>query len=832
MVLAAYSTLPEYIDEDAIAEIASRLVLRMPNRESFECVALAVAHHYERDGQPPPFEGVVVSATGVGKTYVLAAAMEYFRTVRGVRNFAVVTPGRTILEKTRANFEAGHPKSLLGGMSFAPVTVTSENFATPMMRAEMEDDSKTKLFLFTVQALTRPENTETGRRTHKYQEGLGGAFYEHLQSQKDLVVFADEHHVYYGPAFSKAVRDLKPWVLLGLTATPHRRTPPEQIIYRYPLAHAIADQLVKTPVIVGRRDDRNDALTKLTDGVHLLEAKVKAVNTYCAATGTEPVNPVMLVIAPSINDATNYETDIRSTEFFGGRYRDAVLVVTSASPDDALAKLAKVEERDSPVRIVICVGMLKEGWDVKNVYVIASMRALISEILTEQTLGRGLRLPFGHYTGIELLDTLEVLAHERYDELLRRKGVLNEAFVDYRTRPVFRLNAEGRLVGTVEVGTTALAGSPLVPGDGELLQWTITSPSGAHASITMRSVEGRQQGAQAEAELVTALQPLPGFPPLQVPVLEMSAIESTFSLADIADKQAFFNLGHTLAQRPEDELRRTRIGAQVVTGFDGLKRTQLVTSAAVDRITSQGALFPLVELRGLLLERILLASVVVARPKERTAAEPLVDAFLAGLGDKATAVLSNWFDRAAARFITLLEEKQREFAAKPTYGEVVKLVPLGKQRAGRAITSADRMGAFSRSVGYVGWRKSLYAQAWFDSSTERSVANILDDPDDMACWVRLHTGDLPILWSDRGSEYNPDFIAVETSGTHYVVEAKMDDAMRSAVVAGKREAAQRWANHVSADAGVGVRWEYLLVSETDVETAKGSWGALKALGGT
>jgi len=40
--------------------------------------------------------------------------------------------------------------------------------------------------------------------------------------------------------------------------------------------------------------------------------------------------------------------------------------------------------------------MLKEGWDVRNVYVIASMRPNISEILTEQTLGRGMRLPFGH----------------------------------------------------------------------------------------------------------------------------------------------------------------------------------------------------------------------------------------------------------------------------------------------------------------------------------------------------------------------------------------------------------------------------------------------------
>ncbi len=62
-------------------------------------------------------------------------------------------------------------------------------------------------------------------------------------------------------------------MLVGLTATPAKKTPEEQIIFRYPLAAAIADKLVKTPVIVGRRDDRTDATTKLTDGVTLLQAK-------------------------------------------------------------------------------------------------------------------------------------------------------------------------------------------------------------------------------------------------------------------------------------------------------------------------------------------------------------------------------------------------------------------------------------------------------------------------------------------------------------------------------------------------------------------------------
>src|SRR3990172_4329486 len=104
---------------------------------------------------------------------------------------------------------------------------------------------------------------------------------------------------------------------------------------------------------------------------------------------------------------------------------------------------------------------------------------------------------------------------------------------------------------------------------------------------------------------------------------------------------------------------------------------------------------------------------------------------------------------------------------------------------------------------------------------------MVDGDSGVACWVRLHIGQLPILWDSGGQEYNPDFIVIEGDGTHCVVEVKMNKEMTSADVKGKREAAKRWANYVTADEQVGVPSRYLLVSESDVETAKGSWAALK-----
>ena len=60
--------------------------------------------------------------------------------------------------------------------------------------------------------------------------------------------------------------------------------------------------------------------------------------------------------------------------------------------------LLEVEKVDNPVEIVIHVNMLKEGWDVNNLYTIVPLRTASSKILREQMVGRGLRLPYGEST--------------------------------------------------------------------------------------------------------------------------------------------------------------------------------------------------------------------------------------------------------------------------------------------------------------------------------------------------------------------------------------------------------------------------------------------------
>ena len=77
-----------------------------------------------------------------------------------------------------------------------------------------------------------------------------------------------------------------------------------------------------------------------------------------------------------------------------------------------------MESRDNPTEIVIHVNMLKEGWDVTNLYTIVPLRAANSKTLVEQSIGRGLRLPYGKRVGVAAVDRLTIVSHDHFQEII------------------------------------------------------------------------------------------------------------------------------------------------------------------------------------------------------------------------------------------------------------------------------------------------------------------------------------------------------------------------------------------------------------------------------
>ena len=91
---------------------------------------------------------------------------------------------------------------------------------------------------------------------------------------------------------------------------------------------------------------------------------------------------------------------------------------TGAAEEKMIESLLKVEHADEPTEIVIHVNMLKEGWDVTNLYTIVPLRAANARILIEQSIGRGLRLPYGKRTGVTAVDQLSIVAHDKFQEIV------------------------------------------------------------------------------------------------------------------------------------------------------------------------------------------------------------------------------------------------------------------------------------------------------------------------------------------------------------------------------------------------------------------------------
>ena len=232
-------------DPALVDTVATTLDLRAPNRNALDTLAQAL------DGAEHGKLLVADLATGVGKTYIAAGLLDYLYG-QGVRNVVIVTPGSTIQRKTVANFTAGAPK-YVRGLQCSPKIITLDNFEKGSVASAMSDPNEMKVFVFTVQSLLKPD-TKENRRAHRDHETIGQSLSDYLRASDDLVVIADEHHIYAGNAkkFGAAIDDLDPMALIGLTATPDPSTPAEAIVYRYPLAEAIADGYVKIPVLVGR----------------------------------------------------------------------------------------------------------------------------------------------------------------------------------------------------------------------------------------------------------------------------------------------------------------------------------------------------------------------------------------------------------------------------------------------------------------------------------------------------------------------------------------------------------------------------------------------------
>ena len=389
-------------------------------------------------------------ATGVGKTRLMGAFISYLYLTARSRHFFVLAPNRTIYEKLISDFSPESPKYVFKGIgefaANAPLIITGDNYESGR-GVRLETGRSTDLFgadvhvnIFNIDKINKEESPRGKPKMKRLQETIGESYYEYLSHLDDLVLIMDEAHRCRASAGARAIDGLKPIVGLELTATPNtvgvHSAPFQNVIYSYNLGQAMADGFVKEPAVATRKDfdpksvkaDKLEQI-KLEDAVHYHDYVAVELDRFHRVTGQLKVHPFILVVAQDTDHARRLRAFIESEDFFKARFKDRVAEVHSAQrgeeSEDAMERLVALE-KDGRTEIVIHVNKLKEGWDVANLYTIVPLRASASEILTEQTLGRGLRLPFsrrvsrGDDDEFAAVDRLTVIAHDRFDEIIQK----------------------------------------------------------------------------------------------------------------------------------------------------------------------------------------------------------------------------------------------------------------------------------------------------------------------------------------------------------------------------------------------------------------------------
>ncbi len=719
-------------------------------------------------------------------------------------------------------------------------------------------------------------------RIKRMREVLGDSYFNHLASLDDLVLLMDESHRYRASAGVRSINELKPLFGLEVTATPFVEStrgpvPFKNVVMDYPLARAMEDGFVKEPAAVTQRNFDAKAHSadeieriKLEDGVRLHETTKVELLTYARENGVKVVKPFMLVIARDTTHASQLKTLIESLAFYEGRYADKVIQVdssrTGAEEEEMISKLLAVESVDEPTEIVIHVNMLKEGWDVTNLYTIVPLRAAHARTLVEQSIGRGLRLPYGKRTGVAAVDRLNIVAHDKFKEIIDEA---NRGDSPIRLKQVI-LEAPSADDKKVSVQVSSAAMSQL----GLAAAPTICPPpanTGAEPDVTapvpVFATEGERQVARVVLDVIGKYEVKRDLVPTSTALLtpevrlailaevterlkptQTTLLEGADENAPAVDVSAVVTKTTEIVVQQSIDIPRIAVvpTGEVTTGFHPFKLGTLPNFQPGQReIVGQ-------ELRTNKQFTMSREAGVREQRFEDYIVKKLIDfddidyftlsEFLYDLAGQAVAhykaqnyseaELHEVFDTYGTELARLIRaEMMAHFWEDATEYEVqvsrgfTELKPCNYtavvgQTAHHYRETVTDLGKIKQML-FGGFSRCLYPLQKFDSDTERRFAIILER--DAQKWFKPAKGQFQIYYKlgTEQPEYVPDFVA-ETASMIFMVETKARTDLNTQEVQAKAAAAARWCKQASDHAAtVGAKpWRYLLVPHDEMSESK------------
>ena len=791
-------------------------------------------------------------ATGIGKTRLMGASIYYLYKTKGYRHFFILAPGSTIYDKLRKESNPAHPKYIFKGLEAemgSPKVYDGENYDTYPVHYEQtaltfEKSSEIELFIFNIGKIFNSK-TDTQFNFHKFQETLGMSFSAVLASFNDLVICMDEAHRYYAPASMKAINFLKPVLGLEYTATPKSTS---NASYSYDLARCAVECYLKTPVFMGRSNMAGYSAAdieemKIRDGLTQHEHRKAVLRQYCDDHDLPYVKPIVLIACKDTNHAKDIRSLIDSDGFLNGRYKGKVIEIHSnmkgEETEENVRLLLSIEKAENPIEIVLHVYKLKEGWDVNNLFTIIPLNAAKSDILAMQTIGRGLRLPFGFITGDEDIDTLDIVAHEHYRELVDE--IKNSDIFRYRD-----LDRTG-----VEPTDTVDVSSPVDDAQLSLFDQLVTDTG----TLTFREADnpqtqqnlydaylrtfgpGRQRQTSEADDNQISLFDLPAqdgssagdqTPAIPEPAPTPAGDKKPMSKEEFVQKFREYSgraisVPKILVQTTSEvkfnrfQVRRTiqdfEVAMAKIERFDAVNQQFL---AAVDAQILE------VEDAMNTLACMLLDSIPELSYDDADFIIDVADQYLAQIeGDEedkrkivrryATQIVSD----IRAQIFEHVERKTQDIHTVQKdlilFRRFVKNIRKdGRVRFDRPFTDKANI----RKYLFTGYKKGYYTENGFDSDTERLFSIILEEDPEVIRWIKPPLNQLGLFWQ-AGQQYNPDFL-VETATHKYMVEVKAANEVTAQDVVAKAREGIRWCRFASTADPDHKPWVYRLITDENI----------------
>jgi type III restriction enzyme len=824
-------------------------------------------------------------ATGVGKTRLMAAIMAYLHRVKKVNNFFVVAPNRTIYEKLKRDFNQNYPEKYVfsGLYDFVaqPYLIDGDNFNSfnpAQLRFNEPSFSSVSIHIFNIAKLTHGRGKEAEMaRVMRLHEVLGQSYFDFLRSLPDLCVMMDESHHYHAEQGFGVINDLNPMIGVEFTATPQIQTGRgkvdfKNVAYEYSLAHALNDKMyVKEPVVWTRRDFNASQYTdeqldheKLVDGIKLhIDTKAK-LDVYARNYGRPFVKPFVLVVAKDIAHSRQIRDFLTSAEFYDGYYADKVLEINSkqgkVESDENTELLLGLEHPDNRIEIVIHVDKLKEGWDVTNLYTIVPLRASASETLTEQTIGRGLRLPYGQRTGVDEVDRLSIVSHDKYQAIVALANDPNSL-----VRKVYYIDPF--LVpdmGSADMETVEIKPTYEVQVSSENFTHEISSAFSHNLSEETRTGVASFVAEKAALYVVDMSRRVSSFTDVRTDTKTKEIItkqivrevQSRFPEAQI-DKEEIRKaaesaieycveaLTGTIIPIPELVINPQSVSVYRFDEFDLNTRNLTLRptdDTIIGRELSEGG--RLIEFEG---DDIELLRKPADSPENEVAKYIIVKDnidyqkcgklifsliaqakkhFLSYLSAEDTDKVMRQQARTIADYMyAQMNEHFHESDVAYTATEIRPFSRIegsfgSKVKADDiyAYTVTVRAGEVRQKV-FKGFTKACHTLYKFDSLPELEFARVLEQDGDVLKWLRPAPKQFNIYWGKQRQNYEPDFI-VETASRIYMCEVKAFNEIDTPEVQGKGRAGAEYCRTVSewnAKNG-GKPWEYAIVADRSIQS--------------